>query len=514
MAIKKHKHPKLRFWIQLFFFAWVALITVANSILEKGGEVPAWIGAASLHAICPLGGVVAFWDLATLGLLVKKVHESSLVLAGIGVVLALLFGPVLCGWICPFGTFQEWIGRLGRKIFKKRYNKFVPTKLDGILRYLRYVVLIWVIVMTSISTKLIFQDYDPYYALFNFWSSEVALSGYIILAIVMLLSLFVERPFCKYACPYGAFLGIFNLFRVFKIRRVESTCISCSKCDKSCPMNIEVSSAGALMNQQCISCMECTSESACPVAKTVTFSSKWKNKVLSTRAVAILGVAILIGGVMLSGLLGWWKTTSSKQPILIKDGEFAGMPSPSDIRGSYTYADITKAFGVPSDVLVKAFSASSATDKVNALEGVYAGKLPEGVELGTDSVRLFVAIYTGLPHESEVTTILPSTAIEVLKQEGKTGDPRFSQFEQTAIDVSGGAVLSENVATAAPEASAVTKVSITGKTTFGELLDAGYSREQIEKITGPIPSKEAIIKSIAEAKGIEFSDMKDALSAL
>ena len=55
---------------------------------------------------------------------------------------------------------------------------------------------------------------------------------------------FVERPFCKYACPYGAVLGVFNLFRIFGIKRRKSSCISCKACDKACPMNIDVSGAG------------------------------------------------------------------------------------------------------------------------------------------------------------------------------------------------------------------------------------------------------------------------------
>lgn len=267
-ASLRKKTRKIRHIVQAAFFVIVAVTSTIAILSEKGIAIP-FLPEASLHAICPFGGVVSFWQLLNVGTLVKKVHESSVVLAVLGLLLALLFGPVICGWVCPFGTFQEWIGALGRKLFKKRYNTFVPIKLDRALRYLRYFVLAWVSYMTIVTGKLIFQDYDPYFALFNFWTGEVAITGYIALALVIGLSLFVERPFCKYACPYGAFQGIFNLFRIFGIRRNAPTCISCNACTKACPMNIDVAKAGVVRDHQCISCLECTSEIACPVPATV-----------------------------------------------------------------------------------------------------------------------------------------------------------------------------------------------------------------------------------------------------
>ena len=266
-VLKKRNVRNIRHIVQAAFFVLVAVTATASVLAERGIKIP--IPDASLHAICPFGGVVSFYQLLNVGTLVKKVHESSVVLAVIGLLLALLFGPVICGWVCPFGTFQEWLGKLGKKLFGKRYNTFVPKKIDRVLRYLRYFVLAWVSYMTIITGKLIFQDYDPYFTLFNFWTGEVAITGYIALALVIILSLFVERPFCKYACPYGAFQGIFNLVRIFGIRRNAPTCISCKACDKACPMNIEVSTSKVVRDHQCISCLECTSETACPVPATV-----------------------------------------------------------------------------------------------------------------------------------------------------------------------------------------------------------------------------------------------------
>jgi polyferredoxin len=276
-SIFKHRFFRRNIWIrrivQGFFFVLIALISVNHTLAEGGQSIP-FLSSASLHALCPFGGVETLYQYLTSGTFVQKIHESSFVLMIIGLLTALLFGPVFCGWVCPLGTIQEWFAGIGRKIFKKRrYNHFIPAKVDRWLRYSRYLVLAWVIYMTATSGKLLFSDVDPYYALFNFWSSEIAVGGLIVLGVTLLASLFVERPWCKYACPYGAVLGLTNLVRVFSIRREASTCKLDGACDITCPMNINVSSNSVVRNHQCISCLECTSEAKCPVAGTVTFSA-------------------------------------------------------------------------------------------------------------------------------------------------------------------------------------------------------------------------------------------------
>ena len=258
--------------VQWFFFLLIALISINHTLVENGGGIP-FLSTASLHALCPFGGVVTIYQYATVGTFVQKIHESAFVLMIIGFVLAFLFGPVFCGWVCPLGTIQEWVAKLGRKFFKRRYNQFIPDHLDKVLRYLRYLVLAWVVYVTATSGTLIFAKYDPYFALFNFWSSEVAIGGLIILGATLVLSVFIERPWCKYACPYGAVLGITNIFRLFQIKRAESTCKADGACSIMCPMNIKVDTIHTVRDHQCISCLECTSEAICPVAKTVVFTT-------------------------------------------------------------------------------------------------------------------------------------------------------------------------------------------------------------------------------------------------
>jgi hypothetical protein len=277
-------------------------------------------------------------------------------------------------------------------------------------------------------------------------------------------------------------------------------------------MNIDVAKKGVVRDHQCISCMKCTSEAACPVKETVEFSVAKPPVKIRTRMLAIVTVAILFGGILISSLLGYWNTESSKTPVLIREGEFAGQPSPSDIRGSYTWEDVSKAFNIPSPLLVEAFKASAATDKVNLLEALYLGNVPEGFEVGTDSVRLFVSLYTGLPHTIEEGTLLPKSAIEVLRREGKDTAKNFEELASKAISLEKTAT--PVVAPTAPAASSVSTITISGKTTFKEMVSAGYVLEEIEAIVGIPKDLNMTIKDFVAEKGIEFSEMKAALALL
>ncbi len=118
----KTKTDQVRIGIQIFFFVPIALIAVNHSLEEAGiGGLPI-ISSASLHALCPFGGVVSIYQYTTTGSFVKKTHESSFILMWIVFALTLLVGPVFCGWVCPLGSVQEWLGKLGKKIFKLKHQ--------------------------------------------------------------------------------------------------------------------------------------------------------------------------------------------------------------------------------------------------------------------------------------------------------------------------------------------------------------------------------------------------------
>lgn len=259
----KSKHVRLI--AQIIFFGLIALMSINHTLAETGNGI-SFIPEVSLHAICPFGAIVTLASLTTGQGLIRQLHPSVMVIGSVVLFLTILFGPIFCSHICPLGSIQEWIGKLGKKIFKNRYNKLIPKKLHNILKYMRYVVLVLVLVQTYRTAALMFSNIDPYHALFHFWTGEAAAAALIILGITLVMSLFVERPWCKYACPYGGFLGLISKMSLFKIRRSETACISCGKCDNECPMLIDISKNKKVTDTLCNRCMKCTDEEGgCPV---------------------------------------------------------------------------------------------------------------------------------------------------------------------------------------------------------------------------------------------------------
>jgi len=410
------KAKGIRKWVQIFFFALIALITVNETLTAAGGGVR-FLSVASLHALCPFGGVVTLYNLVTAGTFVQKIHMSSVILMGLIFLLTVLVGPVFCGWICPLGSIQEWVGKLGRKIFKVRYNLFIPQKMDRYMRYLRYGVLFWVVFVIARSGQLLFERVDPYNALFTFWTKEVELPALIILATMLGASIFIERPWCKYACPYGALLGLFNKIRIFKIIRNEELCISCGKCDRSCPMNIPVTNRKVVKDSQCISCLKCTSELSCPVKETVLLQSKGKaGRSIPAAAVAVIVLILIFGGIGTAIATDIW-TTSNDRKLVAANNEDTGTVSLEDLRGSSTFKEAADAFEIDVDILLLAFSVTEADGgaqmKIKDLEKLYG---ETSKEIGKESVQLFVALYKDISIDLE-DVYLPVNAVEILLKE-------------------------------------------------------------------------------------------------
>jgi hypothetical protein len=249
---------------------------------------------------------------------------------------------------------------------------------------------------------------------------------------------------------------------------------------------------------------------------------------LNSKTLAVLIVVTLFGGITFTTLMGWWATETSKVPAKYAEGEAAGEYNPADIRGSYTFGDVSTVFNIPLDELAVAFNLPAGQDPaavaLKTLEETY-GELP--VEIGTASVRLFTAWYLNLPYEPEDTDYLPLAAADILRQKGNLTPDQLAFLDSHSIDllaespiaapmVETTAVEVESAPQPTPAAEEHTPEDrlVSGKTTFQNLLDWGVPQTAIEGILGgSMPAPATSIRDHASAQGLEFSTLKGAFQA-
>jgi uncharacterized protein with FMN-binding domain/NAD-dependent dihydropyrimidine dehydrogenase PreA subunit len=233
-----------------------------------------------------------------------------------------IMGPVFCGWICPFGTLQDVFSKLGSKLGIKKY--IMPAKVKKVLAFLRYVLLLVSILITA---DFIFNilSFDPRANLTVLLGGRmVAATGFVVILVFLISSMFFERPFCNYLCVEGAKYGLLSVARPVTIMRNEETCVGCNKCNKACPMNIDVASYSQVRSLQCINCMECVA--ACPVKNTLRLSvipvKKAVNKGVLAVAVAAC-VLIVASGMDSSSIFNVLAGSNSSSSALAITGEIA-----------------------------------------------------------------------------------------------------------------------------------------------------------------------------------------------
>ncbi len=187
-------------------------------------------------------------QIGTMVLMTAGVFHFSPLFFGIMLIGALFFGPVFCGWICPFGFVQELVGMVGA-ILRRKFHIKVP-KLPARLHYARLVVAIGVIA-----------------AVFSgFINTPGRMTGVsinmVVLGVILILNLFWPRFFCRTLCPLGGILGLTNFIKIYPVR-VKGFCTGCGKCAGKCPVGIDLRQRGNNRDFGCISCMECYA--VCPV---------------------------------------------------------------------------------------------------------------------------------------------------------------------------------------------------------------------------------------------------------
>lgn len=329
-----YRSPKLlRHAVMLFFFLFLAHVALDHQIQGGGPR-----GTPSVEAYCPFGGLETLYQFLTTGGFVHRIELSAVVLFLALVILTLLASRGFCGWMCPFGSVQEWIGMLGKKIFKKKFNP--AGRVDRALRYLKYVVLAVIIALTWHTGSLVFRDYDPFLAFFHFgYGIDELPWAYAILVVVLIGSLWIERFFCKYACPLGAVLGILGRFGLTKIQRDAAACKECNLCQQKCHAHVEFLSGTVIRSAECNQCMDCVVD--CPKPAVLSLRGwRWR---FSHPVFAAMLVAGLVGLVFVSKAAGKWRT----KPELASFTNVAGRLDAGQIRGWMTLNDISSGYQVP-----------------------------------------------------------------------------------------------------------------------------------------------------------------------
>lgn len=217
-------------------------------------------------ASCPIGSLQA--------VISSRNFKFSFYVVGFMVFIGAIFGRFVCGWLCPFGLLQDLLHKIP---FPKKIKTF---KGDKLLRNLKYVILLVFVIILPMCLVDITGLGEPWFC--KFICPAGTLEGgipltvmneslrkalgflwawkFVILVLILVLSVIIYRPFCKYLCPLGGVYSLFNGISVFRLRFDESKCVSCNKCSKVCKMNVDPTKNPD--HTECIRCGLCVE--ACP----------------------------------------------------------------------------------------------------------------------------------------------------------------------------------------------------------------------------------------------------------
>jgi polyferredoxin len=210
---------------------------------------------------------------AYLGLALFAFVGRNFALAISLLLLTLAGGAWFCGRLCPFGSVQEWIGKAGRSLFRTRLH--IPERVERLLLLSSYLLLAAGFAGLGFLAFLS-GPYQSFNGLLAGNSGYLTIPAWSFLGLVLVSSLLVDRPFCRYLCVEGARHGLLSLGRVFSLRRSESACVNCGACDRACPTRVKVSNMRHVRHPQCINCLDCVR--SCPVEGALTYGFVLKKK--------------------------------------------------------------------------------------------------------------------------------------------------------------------------------------------------------------------------------------------
>ena len=319
----------LNLWIGAKFYFWVRqyeAVTGSAPVARPAG-VEGWLPIAGLMNL-------KYWLLSGE---IPKVHPAAMFLLLTFLSMSFLFRKAFCSWLCPVGTFSEYLWRAGKKFFGR--NFFLPRWLDLPLRSLKYLLLAFFVWAISTMSAMGIRDFmqSPYgliadVKMLNFFR-HIGETGLVVLGVLVAASMFVPNFWCRFLCPYGALLGLTSWLSPMKIRRNPEPCIDCAKCAKACPSALAVDKLVKIQSVECTGCLECVA--VCPAENALSMSlpqmlTKKRKLALPAWAMAA-GIAVLFLGVAgFAKATGHWNSPISDAVYqrLVPNADQAAHPMP------------------------------------------------------------------------------------------------------------------------------------------------------------------------------------------
>jgi polyferredoxin len=302
----------LNAWIAIEFLLWVRYF-------ESTGQTRYFARPAGVDGWLPIAGLMNLKYFLVMHQ-IPAVHPAAMVLAAVFLLSSLLLKKAFCSWLCPVGTVSEYLWKLGRKVFRR--NLSVPRWLDIPLRGLKYLLMaFFVYIVVSMAAEAL-NDFmlAPFgivadVKMLNFFR-EMSLTGVVVIASLVVFSVFIKNFWCRFLCPYGALMGMVATLSPVRIRRDAQACIDCGKCNKACPASLPVDKLVQIRSLECTSCMECVAvcpaENALQLAlvprKAETAAVRWAKRVVEPRMVAAVLAVIFFGLIGLAKATGHWQT--------------------------------------------------------------------------------------------------------------------------------------------------------------------------------------------------------------
>ena len=214
-----------------------------------------WIAGAQLSIVHVVNYIKAPFDGVNFGFYVA---EPLIVVLGIYVVLSLILigRGLFCGWLCPFGALQELASKIGRFFRLPTWNPSERTqRWLWIPKYGIAAIIVGTAFVAPAALAAV-EEVEPFKtAITSIFTRPWPYVTYA--AVLLFMGLFTERFFCRFLCPLGAVLAVFDHIHIFNFlkRRVECG-TSCQLCERGCPVKA-IESNGRIVMAECFQCLDC-----------------------------------------------------------------------------------------------------------------------------------------------------------------------------------------------------------------------------------------------------------------